>query len=457
MASWFGADPTIQRLHENGVAPELQTYCADRRSLWHSSLWVPSDPTRWAMYVESISMREFRTFKHVCTDFLHPDTDYGDDHESPRVPNMNLMIGPNGSGKTTLLKGIALAALGPAVAESGLFPYYLIRREPGELGYREASIKAVFIPNRQDRNSGLPESVKRVQSHIRIDHRGDLERLKWAHDDDKSWHPIYSSSSDAFFFVGYGSSRRVEKTDRVDEAGRRSSSFSRARRIMSLFEEAYSLLPLSHWLPRYQASDPARFTEVSLLVNRLLGSDRYRFTGEMEDGEYIFQDQNTRVPFPALSDGYRALLGWIGDLLYHVCETCPSGRPLAKNQGIVMIDEVDLHIHPGWQMRLLPEIAQQLPKVQFIVTSHSPLLVGSLEWKNIIVIQHRTDRSSLERVQVQVSRMDADQILLTDIFGLESTRSASQTSRIRELLDSARKGDTEAAEELMSELSGSNH
>lgn len=409
------------------------------------------------MYIESVTMREFRTFEQVRTSFLHPDKQYGDDHERPSVTNMNLIIGTNGSGKTTLLKGIALAALGPAVADSGLFPYYLIRREPAPEGNREASIKAVFIPNLQDRKNDFPESVKRVHSHIRIDQLGDLERLRWAHHEDKHWHPIYSRRSDAFFFVGYGSSRRVEKTNRVDEAGRQASSFSRAQRIMSLFDEAYSLLPLSHWLPRYQESDPDRFTEVANLVNRLLGPDRYQFTGDMEDGEYLFQDQNICVPFPALSDGYRALLGWIGDLLYHICETCPKGKPLAENQGIVMIDEVDLHIHPGWQMRLLPEIARQLPRIQFVVTSHSPLLVGSLEWRNVIVIRDSTDGSSLERVRVRVSRMDADQILLTDIFGLESTRSASQTHRIRELLADAREGDTEAARKLMAELSGLKH
>ena len=409
------------------------------------------------MYIESIAMREFRTFKQVRIRFLHPGKQYQDDHEWPSVTNMNLIIGTNGSGKTTLLKGIALAALGPAVAVSGLFPYYLIRREPGPEANRDASIKAVFIPNRQDRKNGFPDSVERIQSHIRIDHRGDLEILKWAHDDEKHWHPIFSKRSDAFFFVGYGSNRRVEKAGRVDEGARSASSFSRARRIMSLFEEAYSLLPLSHWLPWYQENDPARFGEVGDLVNQLLGPDQYRFTGAREDGEYLFEDRNMRVPFPALSDGYRALLGWIGDLLYHICETCPSGKRLSENQGIVMIDEVDLHIHPAWQMRLLPRIARQLPRIQFIVTSHSPLLVGSLEWRNIIVIRQSTDGNSLERVRAQVSRMDADQILLTDIFGLESTRSTSQTGRIRKLLEQTREGNTEAAQKLMAELSGSSH
>lgn len=408
------------------------------------------------MYIDSITVREFRTFKRASIDFVHPDQQSIQEQDRPSVANMNLMIGANGSGKTTLLKSIALAALGPAVADSGLYPYHLIRREAGNEANAVASIKAVFIPNLQDRKNGLPGWVDRVDSHIRIYHRGDLELLKWAHSDDKHWHPIFSNSSDAFFFVGYGANRRVEKAERVDEGGRRASSFTRARRIMSLFEEAYSLLPLSHWLPRYQAKEPERFSEVGKLINRLVGIRRYRFIGVMEDGEYLFQHRNNRVPFPALSDGYRALIGWIGDLLYHICETCPSNRRLDEYQGIVMIDEVDLHIHPGWQMQLLPQLARWLPRIQFIVTSHSPLLVGSLEWQNIIVIPQRTDGSSvLERVRVGTSKMDADQILLTELFGLESTRSGSQTRRIRELLESTREGDTEAAQKLMAELSGS--
>lgn len=409
------------------------------------------------MYVDSITMREFRTFKQSSIDFVHPEKPISPESDRPGLANMNLVIGGNGCGKTTLLKGIALASLGPAVARSGLFPYHLIRRKAGLPAEAGAFIEADFTPNAQDE---IPERVSRVESRIRIDRRGDLEQLHWAHQDDKAWHPIFSESSDAFFFVGYGASRRVEKTERFDEAGRRASSFTRAQRIMSLFEDTYSLRPLSHWLPRYRERNPGRFSQVRTLVNRLLGPGRYRFTGEMEDGEYVFEHGTTRhgktrVPFPALSDGYRAFLGWIGDLLYHVCMTCPRGKKLRENQGIVMIDEVDLHIHPEWQMQLLPRLAEHLTRLQFIVTSHSPLLVGSLEWRNVIVARQRRDGSSiLERVEVDVSRMDADQILLTSLFGLDSSRSGSQTRRIRALLDDARAGDVEAARKVMLELSG---
>ncbi len=407
------------------------------------------------MYIDSIAMRNFRTFKRARIGFLHADGPSTRELGNPAFANMNLVLGGNGSGKTTLLKGIAIAALGPAVTGSGLFPYHLVRREYGRPVERGAFIEATFTPNDQDRNSQLPDSIEQVESSIRIGWRGDLEQFEWVHPDDKRWHPIFSSSSDAFFFVGYGATRRVEKVGRVDEAGRRASSFVRAGRITSLFEEQYSLMPLSHWLPRFQAANRGRFVQARSLVNRLLGPGRYQLTDEMSAGEYIFKHGRARVPFPALSDGYRALIGWIGDLLYHICETCPRGKKLDENQGIVMVDEVDLHIHPEWQMQLLPRLAKYLPKIQFIVTSHSPLLVGSLEWRNVIVARQRKDGSGvLEQVEVGISKMDADQILLTELFGLQTTRSGTQTRRIRELIERTRVGDGDAARELMAELSG---
>ena len=128
--------------------------------------------------------------------------------------------------------------------------------------------------------------------------------------------------------------------------------------------------------------------QVVNLLNSLVGKGGWAFTGIQDsEGEYLFGKKGTEVPFPALSDGYRAFLGWLGDLLFHVCETCPSGKKLTENRGIVMVDEIDLHLHPKWQMTVLQTLAKSLPNIQFIVTSHSPLIVGSLEWMNIIVMQ----------------------------------------------------------------------
>ncbi|MCO6491394.1 MAG: AAA family ATPase [Phaeodactylibacter sp.] len=405
------------------------------------------------MYIDSINIKQFRTFRESENSFIHKDQDFEKlGIPKPKLPNINLVLGINGLGKTTLLKAVALAALGPAVQDSGIFPYRLIRREPvgsGRQTVDEATICARFKPHEQDRVKNF--SV--VESQVKVKRKGDLETLRWDHTQEKLWHPIFSSTSDAFFFVGYGANRRVEKREREDLGSRKASAFARAQRIHSLFEEAYSLIPLNAWLPHYENSNPSRYKQVVNLINQLLGKGHYEFKGEMENREYLFEQQGLKVPFPALSDGYRAFLGWVSDLLYHVCETCPSGKKLVNNKGIVMVDEIDLHLHPNWQMNVLPVISKALPNIQFIVTTHSPLIVGSLEWMNIIVMtksQHQA--STAKHLKLAVHGLDADQVLLTDYFGLKTTRASKKARQIKDLSLKAREGDSEAAKQLLEKM-----
>lgn len=406
------------------------------------------------MYIDAIQLRDFRVFRKSRISFVHPDVRFdADGLPKPRLPNINLLLGNNGFGKTTLLKAIALAAMGPAVTDSGIYPYRLIRREPGVAASgqrKEALIEAIFTPHEQDRL----KDVSHVESHVSVARRGDLESLRWTYGDDELWHPIFSESSDAFFFVGYGATRRVEKRAQVDLAGRRSSAFARAQRVQSLFEDAYSLIPLNAWLPEFRHKNPGRFKQMVNLIDGLMGREHYRFTGSMEDGEYVFERKGLKVPFPALSDGYRAFLGWVGDLLYHICMTCPKGKRLVENKGIAMVDEIDLHLHPKWQMTVLHTLAEVLPNIQFIVTSHSPLIAGSLEWMNIIVMSPGPKQSAqAKRIEQPVHGLDADQVLLTDFFGLESTRTPARTRDLKTLSLKAREGDTEAARQLLEQMS----
>ncbi len=123
---------------------------------------------------------------------------YGGDLPRPRLPNVNLLLANNGYGKTTLLRAIALAALGPAVGKSGIFPYRLIRRENGSSkNLPTASLKAEFTTHDQDHT---PFDV--IDSHVQVVPQGDLESLNWAHPEEKAWHPVFSNDSDAFFMVG---------------------------------------------------------------------------------------------------------------------------------------------------------------------------------------------------------------------------------------------------------------
>lgn len=410
------------------------------------------------MYIDQIRLKNFRTFRAADTTFVHPDMDFKKlSIPTPRLPNVNLLLGNNGYGKTAMLRAIALASLGPAVGDSGIYADRLVRHEPRSGRSKknvqqpvEAVLEAFFTPHEQDRVGELGT----LESLVKVIRKGDLEALEWVHADEKRWHPIYMSDSDAFFFVGYGATRRVENNERLDLAGRQSSAFARAQRVKSLFEESYSLIPLNSWLPRFKLENKGRYTQVVHLINRLMGKGHYTFSGTMCEREYEFERGGLRIPFPAMSDGYRAYLGWIGDLLYHVCITCPRGKKLVENKGIVMVDEIDLHLHPQWQLTVLPTLAKALPNIQFIVTSHSPLIVGSLEWMNIILMSPGTKQSSRpEHIQWAIHGLDADQVLLTEFFGLESTRVASKKRQLKNLTLQAREGDAGAAKKLLDEMS----
>ena len=424
------------------------------------------------MYIERIRIENFRTFRFAEIELLHPDCTAADLKQRFGLellcPNVNLILGNNGLGKSAFLKAVALSCLGPTVRDSGIFPYRFVRREPGSaevtteikrklnvpgkpltMPSTRSLIKANFLTHDQD---GVPRNRPLVSS-VRIDRRGDLETMRFLDRDSKDWNAIFSDEVDAFFFVGYGASRRTEEKSNVDSAARRRKGTARAQRVRGLFEDDASLIPLSFWLPRYTTDNPGRAKQVMPLLREITGEGHYTFTGELEKDEYLFQKESQLVPFPALSDGYKAFFGWVSDLLYHVCMTAPRGKRLTENRGIVLVDEIDLHLHPSWQLEILPRLSKSLPNIQFIVTSHSPLIAGSLQWVNLIALEPASSQSTvLERKQVAIHGLDADQVLLSPFFALQSTRTGARAQRLRELRDRARQGDREAAMQIMSEL-----
>jgi predicted ATP-binding protein involved in virulence len=105
-------------------------------------------------------------------------------------------------------------------------------------------------------------------------------------------------------------------------------------------------------------------------------------------------------------------------------------------------------------MEILPSLSKSLPNIQFIVTSHSPLIAGSLQWVNLIALEPGEAQSTvLERKQVPIHGLDADQVLLSPFFALNTTRTGKRAARLRELRDRVRQGDREAAMQVMDELS----
>ncbi|EIM30454.1 AAA family ATPase [Microvirga lotononidis] len=407
------------------------------------------------MYVKSLQVTDLRSVAEGRLDLVYPGRDQdepfaGNYNWPPRLPNVNVLLGVNGAGKSTMLDAIALAALSPVIADSsGYRPYALIRRVARGKSPRAASMEAEIVIHGQDVDGspGRTDQVRTISANV--ERRGDLESLKAAGSIDPIWDGMFQDRSPAFLMVGYGATRRVESVSSIDESTRSKTRQLRYERVASLFEDHFTLRPLASWLPEWQSINPGRHKQVVNLINRLSRNDVV-FTGQREGREYLFRVGNNLVPFSALSDGYKAYIGWVGDLLFHVCMGCPPGKKLVDNKGVVLVDEIDLHIHPEWQRTMIPTLAQALPNLQFIFTSHSPLVVGTLERANIIHVETGPrGHAIMKRPGEEVYGLTADQILRSEIFGLDSTRDPGFKAHLDNLASEAASGNREAARLFM--------
>lgn len=365
-----------------------------------------------------------------------------------RLDNVNLLLGNNGTGKTTLLKGIALALIAPIAQSAGLRPYNLVRRvyRRGK-GRRpeNGQIDARVLLTAQDFKKGSRKKPSRAHLSIQLYRKGDNDYIGKATPRAPKWKAMDYDDSPAFLVLGYGATRRIAPS-KENITSRVKESHLRYQRVRGLFEEDFSLVPMSFWLSTHV--NAGRRKQVISILDKLLG-DEYRFRGKLENGEYVFERAGASVPLLALSDGFRAFIGWVSDMLYHVSRGIPSGKKLYEAEGVVMVDEIDLHLHPKWQRTIISTLSETFPKIQFIFTSHSPLVTGSLEWKNIWVMR---EGGPVQLPNEPIYGLSADQVLQSPYFNLDSTRPPEVLEQLRELDQKAQQGNRKAAVEFMRRL-----
>jgi hypothetical protein len=378
------------------------------------------------MYVKSLHLYNFKCFAKAALDLRYP----GERDALDGFSNINLVLGDNGGGKSSVLRAVAIAALAPAIIGGGFVPYRLVRRAAGLESPSESLVKIRGVlssaeaaqaatPKRSKRKpKAEPEKTREFLARLVAGPRGE-DRL---HLESTPRNPVdellHDSFSPAFFIVGYGATRRVEGRGYSPESASRSRG-RRYQRIASLFEDSVALRPMHSWLPRQSR----RLSEVVDILNATMPPNM-RFEGRMDDtDDYVFTFDGVETPFQSLSDGYRAFIGWMGDLLGHMCEVCPDGMDLRGLEGIVLVDEIDLHLHPGWQLSVVGQLANALPKIQFVFTSHSPLIANTVHRQNVHVTGLDADGlPTIGQLDESLYGRGAEGVLLSPYFGLESTR-----------------------------------
>lgn len=405
------------------------------------------------MFAKTLSIYEFKCFHKAKLALQYPGRE-GDG--ASEIANINLILGDNGGGKSSVLRGLAIAVLAPALLRSGFVPYRLVRRQaPGTPDVGDCLLKLIGQPDIQELAAGVKDEIE-LLARLEPPTRGNLDRLTLDRTPDSPIEPLLDDDqAPAFFVVGYGATRRVETSDYSEGSARRSRGL-RYQRIAGLFEDHVALRPLTTWLTRLQRREQ-RFAEAVALLDAVLPGN-IRFHGEFfeEDEQYLFDFEGISTPFGALSDGYKAFIGWVGDLIGHLADVAPEGVPLDRITGIVLVDEIDLHLHPAWQREVVPLLSSTFPCLQFMFSSHSPLVASSVKRENIFVTDRAEDgTATIEQIDEHVYGQSVEHVLLSSYFGLTTTRPPSVRQEAESLFKRAAEGDSGAALEFLERLTAS--
>ena len=166
--------------------------------------------------------------------------------------------------------------------------------------------------------------------------------------------------------------------------------------------------------------------------------------------------KNIHIPIELLSDGVRNVISLVMDILYRCCKINPQLRENAnQSKGIVLIDEVDMHLHPEWQQTIIGELRSIFPNIQFIVTTHSPQVLTTVEAESIRSIVYNEDTGKFEIQIPQFTLGAKSNVVLKSVFNVEERPQTidfvQQLNRYQELVNND-EWESEEAVELRKEL-----
>ena len=148
-------------------------------------------------------------------------------------------------------------------------------------------------------------------------------------------------------------------------------------------------------------------------------------------GGLRFRTPYGNVALHDLSLGHRTATAWIIDLAWKLVQKYDrSDTPLAE-PAVVLIDEIDLHLHPRWQRTIMKQFSDHFPNVQFVATTHSPLMITSMTDVNVAVLSQTDDHVVVENDPQVVESWRFDQTLV-NLFEIETARSARIEALMKE-------------------------
>jgi predicted ATP-binding protein involved in virulence len=186
-----------------------------------------------------------------------------------------------------------------------------------------------------------------------------------------------------------------------------------------------------------------------------LGEFRNMRTEGADKPRLVVDKRKTTLSLNQLSEGERGLLAVLIDLTRRLAVANPSlQQPARDGRAVVLMDELDLHMHPRWQRTVVSQLSKTFPKCQFIATTHSPQIISEVQPENLLLLRQGEDRILVQRCG-QAYGLDANYVL-EHIMGT-APRTKPATNAIHMVEDALETGDLETARSRLEDLRGLLH
>ncbi len=369
-------------------------------------------------YLKSIELENIKCFsRKTKLRFYKSDN-------SNKISQWNLILGDNGSGKTTILKCIYLSLADDFyLGKSEEFHKY--RRNGDKPSVIKTEVCSSFNTNDiVPSDSGRNHRRASFSEEFNIIIEGATLRTK------KARVPIFA----------YGATRKMASGSKHQN--------SRTDYGANLFDEDSSLMSAEEWILEADHIDRLRNVNFnSQRVNEILLK---LFKGIISE---IRVSENTNIPkaefktkygwveLNQLSLGYRTIIAWLVDFTYKLSEYYPDSENIYQEAAIVLVDEIDLHLHVTFQKKLVKFLTSNFKNVQFIVSAHSPLVVQASSSANILLLQRTGTQAKVAHNNQDIGKWRIDQIYASELFGNVDPRSDSISKLIKKKSDLLLKDD----------------
>lgn len=437
------------------------------------------------MKIERVSLKNFRCFEQLEVTFH---------------PQMTVLIAPNGAGKTTILDAVRIALwpfvkgfdLGSQTGKSATIQIDDVRLER-----REQEMEPVLPCQITAQATGIAIAIRDKQPHLfqwqqvreqvkpRTQSKGDrstqvLTRL--AKDYQSVIYKGPQANVDTIelpLMVYLGTGRlwyQGRYTSEAEDKKLDASVFSRlwgyqncltATSSYKQFEtwygwvfRSYRELQIDQLENRLKPQDQnalANFAAAIEVVQRAINTLTTPLTGwrdlqyRASMGQQLVMEhpQHGYMPLALLSDGLRNMVAMVSDIAFRCIKLNPHlGKQAAlQTRGIVMIDEVDMFLHPAWQQQVLGALQQAFPLLQFIVTTHSPQVISTVHADSIRVLGQGVDGKPVAAMPLASTYGEPSSSVLRAVMQVDPLppiHEKAELQRLTELVDQGLSGEEEA-------------